>query len=103
MRKLLAVTLLMACSGCVRSIDVATPDDARLKECPRTLPANPALTPLTNSIITLPDGRAVVLLDIVKGRSKATADYIVQLRDGWRRCISTVEYVEDWGARASAK
>lgn len=103
MRKLLAAMLLMGCSACVRDIEVATPDPARLKECPRTLPADPLLTPLANNIITLPDGRKVVLLEVVKSRSKATADYIVLLRGGIRCLVSTVEYVEDWGAAANRK
>lgn len=103
MRKLLAVMLLMACSGCARNAELATPDPARLRECPRTLPADPVLTPLSNNIITLPDGRVVVLLEVVKSRSKATADYIVLLRGGFRCLVSTVEYVEDWGAAANRK
>lgn len=103
MRKLLAVMLLMACSACARDVELATPDPARLKECPRNLPADPVMSPLANNIITLPDGRVVVLLSVVRERSKATADYIVTLRDGFRRCVSTVEYVEDWGTAANRK
>lgn len=100
MRPIKAAMLLMACSGCARDIEVLTPDPAQLAACPRVLPADPVLTPLTGNVFMLSDGRQAVLLDLVRARGKATADYIVTLRDGFRRCVSAVAYVEDWSAAA---
>lgn len=100
MRAIKAAMLLMACSACVRDVEIATPDPAKLAACPRELPADPALTPLAGNVVVLPDGRQAVLLDLVRARSEATARYIVLLRGVARLCQSSVRYAEDWGAAA---
>lgn len=100
MRAIGAVILLMACSACVRDVEVMTPDPAQLAACPRELPADPVLTPIAGNIVALPDGRQAVLLDLVRERSEATAKYIVLLRGVTRLCQSSVRYVEDWSAAA---
>ncbi|WEK00613.1 MAG: hypothetical protein P0Y59_02660 [Candidatus Sphingomonas phytovorans] len=82
----------------VRAIPVV-PDRARLDPCPKAFPSAPSLAPL--AAFTLPDGRAVVLLDTVIARETATVHYIVQARGAWHECRSAVAYVQDWGARVS--
>lgn len=101
MRRIMGPVLLTLClAGCgtERAI-VLTPDPVRLAECPRTYPkpaALPALQP-----VTLPDGRAVVLLSTVIEREGVTAHFIIDGRGAWQRCASAVTYAEDWAAAAN--
>ena len=90
----------MLCStGCgktaARAI-VLTPDPAKLATCPRTYPAPPQLPPLKQ--FTLPDGREVVLLDVVLDRDRLVAGYVIAGRGAWQACKSPVQYVEYWTA-----
>lgn len=93
--------LMLLASGCgdrpPLPIPVA-PDAAQLVGCARTFPALPALTPL--SPFTLPDGRRVVLLEVVRARDEAVARYIAEDAMGaWHSCVAPVEYVTGWSAR----
>lgn len=75
---------------------VITPDAARLEDCPASFPPAPSLAPL--SVITLSDGREVVLLDVVIDRETQTARYILRGRGAWFSCRTAVKYVQDWSA-----
>ena len=93
----LAVALLMPClASCgekPRAI-VITPDPTRYASCPASFPAAPALPPL--STFTLPDGREVVLLDVVIARETVAAKYVLAGREAWFRCRQGVSYTTDW-------
>lgn len=94
----LAVAPLMLClASCgdkpTRAL-VLTPDPARYEDCPASFPAAPTLTPLTS--FTLPDGREVVLLDVVIARETVVAKYVLKGREAWFRCRQPVTYTTDW-------
>jgi hypothetical protein len=78
---------------------VLTPDPARYEACPAAFPAAPALAPLTS--FTLPDGREVVLLDVVIARETVVAKYVLKGREAWFRCRQPVKYTIDWIAKVA--
>ena len=90
----LLTTSLAACGDDPTRAVVLTPDPARYEACPATFPAAPALAPLTS--FTLPDGREVVILDVVIARETVVAKYVLKGREAWFRCRQPVTYTTDW-------
>lgn len=91
----LPLTLCLASCGDdpTRAV-VLTPDPARYEACPASFPAAPALPAL--STFKLPDGREVVLLDVVIARETVVAKYVLKGREAWFRCRQPVTYTMDW-------
>lgn len=90
----LSTLFLASCGDDPTRAVVLTPDPARYEACPAAFPAAPALAPLTS--FTLPDGREVVLLDVVIARETVVAKYVLKGREAWFRCRQPVTYTTDW-------
>lgn len=104
MPRVAASALLMSClAACgedpTRAV-IVSPDPARYAECPAAFPPAPKLAPL--STFKLPDGREVVLFDVVLDREVATGKFILDGREAWFRCRSAVKYTIDWIDAASS-
>ena len=99
---LAALPLMLCLASCgdksTRAV-VLTPDPARYEACPATFPAAPALAPLTS--FTLPDGREVVILDVVIARETVVAKYVLKGREAWFRCRQPIKYTVDWIAEVT--
>ncbi len=72
---------------------------ASWRDAKRPRPNSPSW-PLTS--FTLPDGREVVLLDVVIARETVVAKYVLKGREAWFRCRQPVKYTIDWIAGATA-
>ena len=90
----LSMCSLTACGDDPTRAVVITPDPARYAACPTSFPSAPTLAPL--SAFTLPDGREVVLLDVVIARETVAAKYVLAGKEAWFRCKAVVGYVADW-------
>ena len=95
---------MMSClAGCgddpTRAV-VLTPDPARYAACPAAFPPAPALPAL--STFKLPDGREVVLLDVILQRETVAAKYVLAGREAWFRCRQVMGYVSDWTKEVTA-
>ena len=95
----LSTLCLASCGDDPTRAVVLTPDPARYEACPASFPAAPALAPLTS--FTLPDGREVVLLDVVIARETVVAKYVLKGREAWFRCRQPVKYTVDWIAEVT--
>lgn len=98
----LSTLCLTSCGNRLAPVRVApiAADPAKLHDCPERFPIPPQLVPLAP--FTLPDGRAVVLLDTVIERERGTARFILAGRGAWQLCRSAVTYAQDWAARMGA-
>jgi len=86
--------LLLTGCGDTPPVEPLTPDPDQLRACIDYQVAVPHLTSLEP--FQLPDGRWVVLQDVVLDREGQTVEWIMAERSGRMLCRSTAVYVGDW-------
>ena len=90
-----ALSMLFGAACSTRS-DIATMDQARLNECPRSV-EGPGELP-EQEMFQLDDGRWVVPIENVNEREGMATQAALIFRGAYVQCRSVVIYVEDWQA-----